>query len=869
MNESSRRLAAIMHTDLVGFSRLMAENEQHALGILGAQRALLLSLIAEHRGTLHKELGDRTLSTFGSAVDAFACALAVQQRLHDQGRFELRIGLHVGDVVFEGDDLFGDGINIAARLEALAPPGGIALSDAVAVQARGKITVPLQSIGRPMLKNLDAPLEVFQWKPEAPPGAAAALPEPEHWGIERLWHQLRRSRLLQWTTAYLALAFAVLQGVALLAELFAFPAYLPRLVAIMLGWGAPMVVVVAWFHGSPGRQRLVLRERLLLGALALCGVATAGLDAWRHAQDAPLQATAARNAVAPQATEGVVVLAFDNPGGAAEDDYLAEGFSDELRDQLSRVRGLRVLARDSSIAFRGSAQSYTEIAAKLGVAVLVEGTLRKYGEQMRISVRLIDGASGAQRWSESYDRNPANLLAAQQDIALAAASQIQPQLTAADIPQPRWAPEVNDLMLLARTRQQNALRPAEQQPVIELYQRVLQADPTSATAHARLARALLMQGRDPAAAERHVRRAIELDPNLSDGYSTLGLMLWGQFRRGSGAALRRAVELNPNDAEATRLLAHHLNLKSLYRESQTLFARARELDPMSLATNTDFAFQAAHAARLDEVRNTMTVIEHRFPSAEGRYALSRIANTAGQLDEAIAWALAAQALDPAHSIATGDLAQLYARLGLRAESRRLEPDPSLATLFWERDYAGIIERMAAMDLDEADADALGYLAFALQALGRHAEAIPVLESMGLPEVALDDDLRRWAALHHLMSLIGAHRGIGDVQEARRLAVWLDDFRNTFDAAYASGWGNGYWIACALATLGRTEEALDSFVRSARATNLAWQPLLRDASCLQPIAQDPRYTAALNELEARHQALRERLPQTLARIRSSG
>ena len=203
--------------------------------------------------------------------------------------------------------------------------------------------------------------------------------------------------------------------------------------------------------------------------------------------------------------------------------------------------------------------------------------------------------------------------------------------------------------------------------------------------------------------------------------------------------------------------------------------RARELDPMSLLYIGTVATNHAQRGNIDEVAKLSTIIQERFPDAGGRFALSRILDTAGQLDEAIAWAMEAKRLDPRHEEVSRDIAERLARIGLDAESKRVEPESSLRILFWQRRYDEIIDRMSNVDLDDADADSLGYLAFALQAVGRDSEAIPILESMGLPNVAMDDDLRRWAHLHHLAVLAGALRNVGETQQSKRLAVWLDEF----------------------------------------------------------------------------------------------
>jgi TolB-like protein/Flp pilus assembly protein TadD len=275
-------------------------------------------------------------------------------------------------------------------------------------------------------------------------------------------------------------------------------------------------------------------------------------------------------------------LPFENASGRPEDDYLSEGFSDELRDQLSRLPGLRVVARPSSIAFRGQNKPASAIAKELGVAMVVEGSLRKEGQSLHTVVRLVDATTDTQLWSESYDRNAHDTLGVQQEIAVAAAKQILPQIDPKEVPQPQWQPSVNDLMLLARNAAQNAVTPEDRDKAVALYQQVLTLDPKSAPAHARLARALLYQGQDLENAEKHARRSVQIDPKLAEGHAVLGLILDWQFRHGAAAEYARALELNPNDAEALHDYGEYLVLRKSGRiDQRELLRRASNLDPLS------------------------------------------------------------------------------------------------------------------------------------------------------------------------------------------------------------------------------------------------------------------------------------------------
>jgi hypothetical protein len=170
--------------------------------------------------------------------------------------------------------------------------------------------------------------------------------------------------------------------------------------------------------------------------------------------------------------------------------------------------------------------------------------------------------------------------------------------------------------------------------------------------------------------------------------------------------------------------------------------------------------------------------------------------------------------------------------------------------------------MSEVDLDDADADSLGYLAFALQATGRDSEAIPILHAMGLPSYALDEDLRRVAFVHHLSVLIGPLNATGDTAQARKLALWLERFQRP-GIANDHGWGGHWWLGCALAVLGRRDEALQEVITMVAGSSVTYTPYLRDAACFRDLHGEPRYQKAVDTLQARIDAMRQRLPVTLA------
>ncbi len=517
---------------------------------------------------------------------------------------------------------------------------------------------------------------------------------------------------------------------AIIRSRFTEAEYRQRLTAAMLTYqnAAPPLEadadgLYALIERTSNRRR---RRRLLLASI-LGGVAIAAstLLAFRSQIGGEL-----RSLEAPAKNEGIVVLPFENASGRDADTYLSEGVSDELRDQLTHLSALRVLARSSSTAFRDQNKPASAIAKELGVASVVEGSLRKEGDSVHVVVRLIDAETDTQLWSQSYDANDRNMLAVQQKIAVAAAKQILPQVDAKEIPRPDWKESVNALMLRARDSAQNAVTPKDWDEPVSLYEKILEVDPQSARAHAGLARALFRQGLDLKAAERHARQAVEIDPNLSEGHSVLAVILDGLWRPGAGQEFARAVQLNPGDAEALHDYGVYLMGRGT-GDPYPYLRKASNIDPYSPVKAADLAWAHVLGGRPGAGEAALKTIEERFPTANGRFVLARtLGNQAGRLDEAIAWQMEARRLDPSNPDVSRDIAEWLARLGMDAEANKVQPEPTLRILFWQRRYDEIIERMSNVDLDEHDDDELGYLAFALQATGRDEEAIPILQRHG-------------------------------------------------------------------------------------------------------------------------------------------
>jgi adenylate cyclase len=320
-----RRLAAILAADVVGYSRLMGIDEAGTLKRLKTlRRGLIDPAIAAHAGRIVKLMGDGVLVEFGSAVDAVACAIEIQQhvREHDTGGSEadpiqFRIGINVGDIIIEDDDIFGDGVNIAARIESVAAPGGVSPSEDAWRQVQGKVPAKFVDGGEQSLKNIAHPVRVYRvelgGEGTAPPAASSSQP-------------------------------------------------------------------VATVSSVPNKP-------------------------------------------------SIAVLPFQNMSGDPEQDYFCDGLVEDIITTLSKLAGLRVIARNSSFVYKGRAVDIREAANQLGVRYVLEGSVRKSGNRIRITAQFIDANDGAHVWAERYDRALDDIFAVQDEITLVLATEMQVKLT--------------------------------------------------------------------------------------------------------------------------------------------------------------------------------------------------------------------------------------------------------------------------------------------------------------------------------------------------------------------------------------------------------------------------------------------------------
>ena len=474
-----RRLAAILATDVVGYSRLIRADEEGTIGALQALRADLIDpILGKHHGRIVKLMGDGMLAEFSSVVDAVRAAVesqrAVAERnasLPEEKRIEFRAGINLGDVIVDGNDIQGDGVNVAARLEGLAQPGGICISGSVYEQVRDRLDLSFEDLGEREVKNIARPIRVWQWTLAA----------------------------------------------------------------------------------SAAANRATLNEPLPLPEMP-----------------------------------SIAVLPFENMSSDPEQEYFSDGITDDIITEISRIPEVMVISRNSTFTYKGKAAKVQDVCRDLGVRYVLEGSVRKAGERVRINAQLIDGRSGGHLWAERYDRALEDIFAVQDDVTEKIVRALEVKLiggaAALQAREHSHDPEAYDCVL--RGREQYRLFSTDSNAAArELYERAIALDPDYAEPYAGLAETYVQEwfmGAEPT-----LDRAFELaqqatarDPNLPLVQEALSTVhLFKKQHAESIATAQRWIDLEPSNADAYATLAGAMHFSGDNEEVIALVEKAMRLNP--------------------------------------------------------------------------------------------------------------------------------------------------------------------------------------------------------------------------------------------------------------------------------------------------
>ena len=526
----TRKLAAILSMDVKGYSRLMADDDVETVTALKACRKLAAAEIDAFGGRVVDSPGDNLLSEFGSVADAVQCAVTIQQAFEEKNRdlplnrrMEFRMGINLGDVIQDGEQIYGDGINIAARLEGLAPGGGICISGSAFDQVKKLLPLGYEFLGEKPLKNISERIPVYR-----------VIVEPDQ----------------------------------------------------------PGQVVYACRHRNP---RFRQRKRWVLVALILC------LGVWGykvHIKDSGLRGMGGASGLKATIMKmhlpdrpSIAVLPFANMSQDPDQSYFSDGLTEDLITDLSQISGLFVIARNSVFAYRDRAMKIQDVGRELGVRYVLEGSVRKMGDRVRITAQLIDATTEGHLWAQRYDRDLKDVFFVQDEVRKKIVTALSVELSQED--QQRLAItddvdlEAYDYYLrgveLKATKMDGGISKAR-----AMFKKALEIEPDYAKAQTALGHTFLMDwifgvDQDPAILGKVIgmaQKAIAMAPRESAGYGLLGhAYLWSHRHREGIAQIRKAISLGPGNAEWLASLGEQLTWAGDQDEGIQYLEQAMRLDP--------------------------------------------------------------------------------------------------------------------------------------------------------------------------------------------------------------------------------------------------------------------------------------------------
>lgn len=558
-----RMLAAVMFTDMVGYTAMMQEDERQAKSLNDRHRKVLEDLTLEHQGKIIQFFGDGTLTIFGSAVEAVLCAINIQKELQKEPKVNLRIGIHSGDIVYDDNGIFGDCVNVASRIEASAVGGSVLISRKVYDELINHKEINAVSLGYHEFKNVKAPIEVYALK----------------------------------------------------------------------------------------NNDLIIPETTSIDTLV-------GLK-----------------------KESIAVLPFINMTSDIDNEYFSDGITEEILNALAKVEKLHVTSRTSSFAFKGKSVDIREIGKQLAVKTVLEGSVRKVGNRVRVTAQLIETKSGYHKWSDSYERNIEDIFAVQDEIARTISKNLIENLTFADKDKTLVKSSTKNMeaynLYLKSSHFWKKWTPPDIRKSLEFLEQAIKLDDNFAKAYSALSGCYVYLGafgQMPSTiaypkAKEYAYKALQLDDSLPESHLSIAMVEFFDWNWDAAyKSFIKTLELNPNSAEAHQYFAYYMiaigNNKKAVAESE----KALEIDPLSITINTTLAETYAHCGMSDQAKQQFLKtleLDHNF-----RAALNGLGWThyfLGEHELAIKKLRQSQDLlgDPLKSNAA--LGYIYAKLGMKSE----------------------------------------------------------------------------------------------------------------------------------------------------------------------------------------------------------
>ena len=525
----SRQLAAIMFTDIVGYTAMMQQNEEKAVSVIKHYNSTLEKWVTHFNGQVLNYYGDGSLCIFSSATDAVNCSLAVQKELKTDPVVPLRIGLHIGEVFFEDGKALGDGVNVASRVQSLGQENTILISEEVHNKIKNYDSITTKSLGQFDFKNVGKPMEVFALTNDG-------LFVPQR---KRMEGKLKK---------------------------------------------------------------INVQKRNIIAAVSIILLFLAGLFIYKNFW--------AKNI--PAVDKSIAVLPFVDMSAARDQEYFSDGLSEELLNLLAKIPELKVIGRTSSFSFKGKNEDLRSIAEKLGVAHILEGSVRKDGNKIRVTTQLIRAADGSHLWSETYDRDLEDIFKLQDDIAGAVVQELKLKLFEVPSVKVSGTGNINAYNLILQGNYFfDKLDKENVAKAVDFYTQALIIDSTDALAWGKLANAISRQawqnyidrreGRDKA--RKAALKSIALNKNLAIGYIELGdLNLYQDFEwKKAEDNYQKALSLEPGNADVLYSLGGGLYFTiGRWDNAIRLMKECIEIDPLKPLYFLNLGNILTHAGRLDE-----------------------------------------------------------------------------------------------------------------------------------------------------------------------------------------------------------------------------------------------------------------------------
>jgi adenylate cyclase len=589
-----RKLTTILSADVVGYSRLMEDKEEATIQTLNAYRNSMSTLIEQHRGRVVDMTGDNLMAEFSSVVDAVKCAVETQKEMGERNadepenrRMLFRIGVNLGDIVEEGDRIYGDGVNIAARLEGLAEGGGICISGTAYDQLKNKLELGYEYLGEHSVKNIAAPVRVYK-----------VLMEPE--AVGKIIGEKRKTK--RWMT--FAAAVVLLVGLA--------------------GWYLYIEQTKRVEPASVEKMAFPLPDK-----------------------------------------PSIAVLPFDNFSGNPEDESIADGISDSIITALSKTPKMFVISRNSTFTYKGKPVKVRQVSEEMGVRYVLEGSLQKSNDQLRINVQLIDAIAGNHLWAEKYDRIMQDIFALQDDITMKIITALQVELSQGEQANiiARGTKNLEAYLKVLQGLQHWQRVNREGDAIAQkLAKEAISLDPSYPAAYYLLSRTqfrevLLGTTKSPKRSLKlsieNAKKAISLDDSFADAQALLGWLytMIRQHDRGIAAA-EHALALNPNSANTYAYLGVTLNYAGKHEQAIEIFKKSIRLSPIPSVNNLFSLCVAYRDSGLYEegITTAKKAVELEPDSLYAHTCLASCYALLGQNDKAKIEAAEVMRIDPKFSV---------------------------------------------------------------------------------------------------------------------------------------------------------------------------------------------------------------------------